>query len=40
MTNTIETLLRRNLHGVFGERDAAKRRRAIDEIIGRGYRLL
>ena len=33
MTNTIEALLRRNLHGVFGERDAGKRRRAIDEII-------
>ena len=33
MTQTIETLLRRNLHDVFGQRDAAKRRRAIDEII-------
>jgi hypothetical protein len=33
MTNPTETLLRRNLHEVFGERDAAKRRRAIGEII-------
>jgi ketosteroid isomerase-like protein len=33
MPETIETLLRRNLHEVFGERDAARRRRAIDALI-------
>ena len=33
MTQTIETLLRRNLHEVFGERDAARRRHAIEAII-------
>ncbi len=30
MSDTVETLLRRNLHEVFGERDAARRRTAID----------
>jgi len=30
--NTIETLLRRNLRDVFGERDAKKRREAIAEL--------
>jgi hypothetical protein len=33
LTQAIETLLRRNLHDVFGERDAALRRRAIEELI-------
>ena len=33
MSETIETLLRRNLHEVFGEHDAVRRRRAIDELI-------
>jgi hypothetical protein len=33
MTQAVETLLRRNLHEVFGERDAGRRRRAIDELI-------
>lgn len=33
MTQAVETLLRRNLHDVFGERDAARRRQAIDELI-------
>ena len=33
MTQAIETLLRRNLHAVFGERDATRRRRSIDAII-------
>jgi hypothetical protein len=28
---TVDELLTANLHGVFGERDAARRRRAIDE---------
>ena len=32
MPNTIETLLRRNLYDVFGERDAKKRREAIAEL--------
>jgi hypothetical protein len=30
--NTIETLLKRNLHEVFGERDAKKRREAIAQL--------
>jgi hypothetical protein len=30
--NTIETLLRRNLYDVFGERDAKKRREAIAQL--------
>jgi hypothetical protein len=34
MTQTVEALLRRNLHEVFGERDATRRRRTIHEIIG------
>jgi hypothetical protein len=33
MSQTVETLLRRNLHDVFGEHDAARRRRAIDEVF-------
>lgn len=33
MTQAIETLLRRNLHDVFGEHDAVRRRRAIDDLI-------
>ena len=32
MPDTIETLLKRNLHEVFGERDAKKRRAAIAEL--------
>jgi hypothetical protein len=32
MTNTISTLLLRNLRDVFGENDPARRRAAIDEI--------
>jgi hypothetical protein len=31
-TNSISTLLTRNLHEVFGENDPARRRAAIDEI--------
>jgi len=30
--NVIETLIKRNLHEVFGERDAKKRREAITEL--------
>jgi hypothetical protein len=30
--DTIETLIKRNLHEVFGERDAKKRRQAIAEL--------
>jgi hypothetical protein len=30
--DTIETLIKRNLHEVFGERDVQKRRRAIAEL--------
>jgi hypothetical protein len=33
MSYTISTLLTRNLHGVFGENDPARRRAAIDEIF-------
>lgn len=33
MTNSISTLLLRNLHDVFGENDAALRRAAINEIF-------
>jgi hypothetical protein len=33
MSHTVETLLRRNLHDVFGEHDALRRRRAIDELF-------
>ena len=33
MSNTISALLLRNLHDVFGEIDAARRRAAIDEIF-------
>jgi SnoaL-like domain len=33
MSNTISTLLTRNLHGVFGEIDPARRRGTIDEIL-------
>ena len=32
MSNTIETLLLRNLQEVFGEADAARRRAAIDKL--------
>lgn len=32
MPDTIETLIKRNLHEVFGERDAQKRRKAIAEL--------
>ena len=32
MSNSISTLLTRNLHDVFGESDPARRRAAIDEI--------
>jgi len=32
MPDTIETLLKRNLHEVFGERDAKKRREAIAQL--------
>src|SRR5437667_6524373 len=32
MPNTIETLIKRNLHEVFGERDAKKRREAIAQL--------
>ena len=31
-SSTIETLLRRNLHEVFGEHDSSKRRAAIEEL--------
>ncbi len=33
MSNTISTLLNRNLHGVFGEIDPTRRHAAIDEIF-------
>src|SRR6516225_7465946 len=33
MSNSISTLLRRNLHDVFGENDPVRRRAAIDEIF-------
>src|SRR5258708_30336861 len=33
MSFSISTLLTRNLHDVFGENDAARRRAAIDEIF-------
>ena len=33
MPHSISTLLTRNLHDVFGENDAARRRAAIDEIF-------
>ena len=33
MSNSISTLLTRNLNDVFGENDAARRRAAIDEIF-------
>jgi SnoaL-like domain len=32
MPDTVETLLKRNLHEVFGERDARKRREAIVQL--------
>ncbi len=32
MPNTVETLLKRNLYEVFGERDAEKRREAIAQL--------
>jgi hypothetical protein len=32
MPDTIETLIKRNLHEVFGERDATKRRQAIAKL--------
>ena len=32
MPETIETLIKRNLHEVFGERDAQKRRKAIAQL--------
>ena len=32
MPDTIETLIKRNLHEVFGERDVHKRRKAIDQL--------
>jgi hypothetical protein len=32
MSDAIETLIKRNLHEVFGERDAKKRRQAITEL--------
>jgi hypothetical protein len=32
MPDTVETLLKRNLHEVFGERDARKRREAIAQL--------
>ena len=32
MPDTIETLIKRNLHEVFGERDARKRRQAIAQL--------
>lgn len=32
MTHSVATLLTRNLHDVFGENDAARRRAAIDDI--------
>jgi len=33
MSNSISTLLRRNLHDVFGENDPVRRRAAIDELL-------
>ena len=33
MSNNIATVLIRNLHEVFGENDAARRRAAIDDIF-------
>jgi hypothetical protein len=33
MSNTVSTLLLRNLHDVFGEIDPVRRRSAIDEIV-------
>ena len=33
MSDSISTLLTRNLHDVFGESDPARRRAAIDEIF-------
>ena len=33
MSFSISTLLLRNLHGVFGENDPARRRAVIDEIF-------
>jgi hypothetical protein len=33
MSHSISTLLTRNLHEIFGEKDAARRRAAIDEIF-------
>ena len=33
MSFSVSTLLTRNLHDVFGENDAARRRAAIDEIF-------
>ena len=32
MPDTIETLIKRNLHEVFGERDVQKRRKAIAQL--------
>jgi hypothetical protein len=36
MADTIETLIKRNLHEVFGERDAKKRREAIAQLWTEG----
>jgi hypothetical protein len=36
MSNSISTLLTRNLHDVFGENDPVRRRAAIDEIFTEG----
>jgi hypothetical protein len=33
MSQTVSTLLLRNLHGVFGENDPVRRRKVIDEIF-------
>jgi hypothetical protein len=40
MSYSISTLLTRNLHDVFGENDATRRRAAIDEILHRRLRVL
>ena len=37
MSNSISTLLLRNLSDVFGENDRGRRRAAIDEIFHRRY---
>ena len=33
MSDSISTLLTRNLHDVFGENDPARRRAAVDEVF-------